>query len=93
MGDRVAKDALYDGFADIAKALANGRRAELIDVLNQGERHVEELADEIGQSVANTSFHLRTLAGVGLVVTPPRQEPDLLPPRLRPRHRPVDRVA
>jgi rhodanese-related sulfurtransferase len=65
----VAKDALFDGFADIAKALANGRRAELIDVLAQGERHVEELADEIGQSLANTSFHLRTLAGAGLVVT------------------------
>jgi rhodanese-related sulfurtransferase len=69
MGDRVAKDALFDGFADVAKALANGRRAELIDVLSQGERHVEELADEIGQSVANTSFHLRALAGAGLVVT------------------------
>ncbi len=69
MGDRVAKDALFDGFADIAKAMANGRRAELIDVLAQGERHVEELADEIDQSVANTSFHLRTLAAAGLVVT------------------------
>ena len=69
MGDRVAKDALFDGFADVAKALANGRRAELIDVLAQGERHVEELADEIAQSLANTSFHLRTLAGAGLVVT------------------------
>ncbi len=69
MGKRVAKDALFDGFADIAKALANGRRAELIDVLAQGERHVDELADEIGQSVANTSFHLRTLAAAGLVVT------------------------
>ncbi len=69
MGDRVTKDALFDGFADIAKALANGRRAELIDVLAQGERHVEELAAEIGQSVANTSFHLRTLAAAGLVVT------------------------
>jgi rhodanese-related sulfurtransferase len=69
VGDRVAKDALFDGFADIAKAMANGRRAELIDVLAQGERHVEELADEIDQSVANTSFHLRTLAAAGLVVT------------------------
>lgn len=69
MGDRVAKDALFDGFAEVAKALANGRRAELIDVLAQGERHVEELADEIGQSVANTSFHLRTLATTGLVTT------------------------
>jgi len=69
VGDRDAKDALFDGFAEIAKALANGRRAELIDVLAQGERHVEELADEIGQSVANTSFHLRALAGAGLVAT------------------------
>ena len=69
MGNRKAKDALFDGFAEIAKALGNGRRAELIDVLAQGERHVDELADEIGQSVANTSFHLRTLADAGLVVT------------------------
>lgn len=69
MGDRATKAALFDGFADIAKALANGRRAELIDVLGRGERHVDELADEIGQSVANTSFHLRTLATAGLVVT------------------------
>jgi rhodanese-related sulfurtransferase/DNA-binding HxlR family transcriptional regulator len=69
MGDRVAKNALFDGFAEVAKALANGRRAELVDVLAQGERHVEELADEIGQSVANTSFHLRALATTGLVTT------------------------
>jgi rhodanese-related sulfurtransferase/predicted transcriptional regulator len=69
VGDRQAKDALFDAFGDVAKALANGRRAELIDVLAQGERHVDELADEIGQSVANTSFHLRVLATAGLVTT------------------------
>jgi rhodanese-related sulfurtransferase len=69
VSDRDAKDALFDGFAEVAKALANGRRAEIVDVLAQGERHVEDLADEIGQSVANTSFHLRVLAGAGLVVT------------------------
>ena len=69
MGDRAHKDALYDGFAEVAKAMANGRRAELIDVLAQGERNVEELAGEIGQSVANTSFHLRALATAGLVAT------------------------
>ena len=49
--------------------MASGRRSELIDVLAQGERHVDELAAEIGQSVANTSFHLRVLAGAGLVTT------------------------
>lgn len=69
MGGRAAKSALYDGFADIAKALANGRRAEIVDVLSQGPRHVEELAVEIDQSIANTSFHLRALAAAGLVTT------------------------
>jgi rhodanese-related sulfurtransferase/predicted transcriptional regulator len=69
VGDRDAKNALFDGFADVAKALGNGRRAELIDVLAQGERRVEDLAGEIDQSVANTSFHLRSLAQAGLVVT------------------------
>ncbi|TPW11769.1 MAG: putative ArsR family transcriptional regulator [Acidimicrobiaceae bacterium] len=69
VADRAGKDALFDGFAEIAKALGNGRRAELVDVLAQGERHVEDLAAEIGQSIANTSFHLRTLATVGLVAT------------------------
>lgn len=69
MGDRRAKDALFDAFAETAKAMGNGRRAELVDVLAQGERHVDELAAEIGQSVANTSFHLRSLAAAGLVTT------------------------
>ena len=69
MGDRRAKDSLFDAFAEVAKALGNGRRAELIDILAQGERHVDELAAEIDQSVANTSFHLRSLATAGLVTT------------------------
>src|SRR5215204_6289313 len=69
MGDRQAKDSLFDAFGEVAKALGNGRRAELIDVLAQGERHVDELAAEIGQSVANTSFHLRVLAAAGVVTT------------------------
>jgi rhodanese-related sulfurtransferase len=67
--DRVAKDALYDGLASVAKALGNGRRAELVDVLAQGERSVEDLASEIGQSVANTSQHLQQLLRTGLVRT------------------------
>jgi rhodanese-related sulfurtransferase len=65
----VAKDALFDGFAAVAKALASGRRAEIVDVLAKGERSVEELAAEIGQSVANTSHHLRSMARAGLVTT------------------------
>jgi rhodanese-related sulfurtransferase/DNA-binding MarR family transcriptional regulator len=69
MADRHAKDALFDAFAEMAKALASGRRAEIVDVLAQGERSVEELASEISQSVANTSHHLRALARAGLVTT------------------------
>lgn len=69
MGDRVAKDALYDGFTVVARALASGRRAEIIDVLAQGERSVDDIAGEIAQSVANTSQHLQQLLRAGLVVT------------------------
>ena len=69
MGDRAAKDALFDALAGVAKALAGGRRAEIADVLAQGERSVEQLADEIGQSVANTSHHLRAMARAGVLRT------------------------
>lgn len=67
MADREAKDSLFAAFASVAKALGNGHRAEIVDVLAQGERSVDELAGEIGQSVANTSQHLRVLAQAGLV--------------------------
>jgi rhodanese-related sulfurtransferase/DNA-binding transcriptional ArsR family regulator len=69
VGERVAKDALYEGFAEVAKALASGRRAEIVDLLAQGERSVEDIAEEIGQTVANTSHHLRAMARAGLLTT------------------------
>lgn len=69
MGHREAKDALFDAFASVAKVLGSGRRAEIVDVLAQGERPVDELAAEIGQSVANTSQHLQQLLRAGLVLT------------------------
>jgi rhodanese-related sulfurtransferase len=69
MADRAAKDALFDAFAEVAKALASGRRAEIADLLAQGERPVEEIAGELGQSVANTSHHLRAMARAGIVTT------------------------
>jgi rhodanese-related sulfurtransferase len=62
-----AKAALFDAQASVAQALGSGRRAEIVDVLAQGERSVEELAGEISQSVANTSQHLQVLARAGLV--------------------------
>jgi len=63
----VAKAALFDALASVAQALGSGRRAEIVDVLAQGERPVDELAREISQSVANTSQHLQVLARAGLV--------------------------
>src|SRR5437870_5249780 len=62
-----AKAALFDAFASVAPALGSGRRAEIVDVLGQGERSVEEIATEIEQSVANTSHHLQLLSRAGLV--------------------------
>jgi rhodanese-related sulfurtransferase/DNA-binding HxlR family transcriptional regulator len=59
--------ALFDAFASVAQALGSGRRAEIVDLLAQGERSVEEIANEISQSVANTSQHLHVLARAGLV--------------------------
>ena len=64
-----AKTALFDQFALVGKAFSSGRRAELVDVLAQGERSVEALAEQIGQSVANTSQHLQVLARSGLVTS------------------------
>ena len=67
MASGVAKAALFDALASVAQALGSGRRAEIVDVLAQGERPVDELAREISQSVANTSQHLQVLARAGLV--------------------------
>src|SRR6266511_4964438 len=67
MASAKAKVALFDALASAAQALGSGRRAEIVDLLAQGERSVEEIATEIDQSVANTSQHLQVLARAGLV--------------------------
>jgi rhodanese-related sulfurtransferase len=67
MAGTPAKAALFDALSSVARALGNGRRAEIVDVLAQGERPVDELAAEISQSVANTSQHLQVLSRAGLV--------------------------
>jgi rhodanese-related sulfurtransferase/DNA-binding transcriptional ArsR family regulator len=67
MADRGTKIALFDEFARVGRALASGRRIELLDVLANGERTVEALAAEVGLSVANTSQHLQILRQAGLV--------------------------
>jgi DNA-binding transcriptional ArsR family regulator/rhodanese-related sulfurtransferase len=64
---RVFKDGLYKQFERIGKALSSARRLELLDLLSQGERTVEELARLADLSVANTSQHLRHLYNSRLV--------------------------
>jgi len=61
------KEAIYEQFARIGKAISSPKRLELIDLLAQGERTVEVLAHEAGLSVANTSQHLQVLRSVHLV--------------------------
>ena len=69
MASSTTKAALFDAQASVAQALGSGRRAEIVDLLAQGERSVDEIAREIDQSVANTSQHLRVLARAGLLRT------------------------
>jgi rhodanese-related sulfurtransferase/DNA-binding transcriptional ArsR family regulator len=66
---RPFKDALYDQFARISKAVANPHRLELLDLLAQRERRVDELAREAQLSVANASQHLQALRQARLVET------------------------
>jgi rhodanese-related sulfurtransferase len=58
---------LYEQFARVGKALANPARLELLDLLAQGERSVEDLAEAARMKLSNTSAQLRTLAATGLV--------------------------
>jgi rhodanese-related sulfurtransferase len=64
---RQFKDAVYGQLARLGKALSSGPRLEILDLLTQGPRTVEAIAAEVGQTVANTSHHLRTLARARLV--------------------------
>lgn len=64
---RLRKDALYEQLARIGKAVSAPRRLELLDLLGQAPRTVEELASETQMSVANTSQHLQVLRAARLV--------------------------
>jgi rhodanese-related sulfurtransferase/predicted transcriptional regulator len=67
MSSRRAKDALFEAIASMGKAFASPRRLELIDLLAQAPRSVEELASATEQSAANTSQHLQALHSAGVV--------------------------
>ena len=66
---RTQKDELYAHFARIGHALASPKRLELLDLLAQGERTVEDIAGQIEVPVKNTSAHLRVLRQAHLVST------------------------
>jgi rhodanese-related sulfurtransferase/DNA-binding transcriptional ArsR family regulator len=72
MQHREFKDLLYAQFATIGQALANPHRLELLDLLAQGERSVEELAEVAALSIANASSHLQVLRRARLVETDKR---------------------
>jgi rhodanese-related sulfurtransferase len=67
MSSRQSKDALFEAIAVMGKAFASPRRLELIDLLAQGPRSVEELARASGQSTANASQHLQAMHASGVV--------------------------
>jgi rhodanese-related sulfurtransferase len=67
VGSRAFKDSLYAEFAVLGKALANPHRLEILDLLGQGERSVEQLAREAAVSLANASAHLQVLRQARLV--------------------------
>ena len=67
MTSRRTKDALFEAIAVMGKAFASPRRLELIDLLAQGPRSVDELARASGQSTANASQHLQALHAAGIV--------------------------
>lgn len=69
MRGREFKDALFAQFGQIADAFASPKRIEIIDLLAQGERHVDAIAQETGLKVGNTSRHLQVLKGANLVAT------------------------
>jgi rhodanese-related sulfurtransferase/DNA-binding transcriptional ArsR family regulator len=68
MGDRAhAKAELFEQFAQVGKAVANAKRLEMLDVLVQGERSVEALAQAVGLKLTTASAHLQSLRHGGLV--------------------------
>jgi rhodanese-related sulfurtransferase len=67
MGDRARKDALFAEFAAVGKVLGNPKRLELLDLLGQGPRSVESLAEAADLGMSTCSAHLQTLREASLV--------------------------
>ncbi len=63
------KHQLQEQFAQVAKALSHAHKLELLELLAQGERSVEVLANVAGLTIANTSRHLQQLRRAGLIAS------------------------
>lgn len=63
------KRALFASLAEVAKALGHGHRLEILELLAQGERSVETVAERVGLPFANTSQHLQTMRRAGLLAS------------------------
>ncbi|MFC4335985.1 ArsR/SmtB family transcription factor [Salininema proteolyticum] len=68
MADGTGKAALFDQMARLGKALGNGKRLELVDLLSQADHSVEELVRITGMGVTTVSAHLQTLKAAGVAV-------------------------
>jgi rhodanese-related sulfurtransferase/DNA-binding transcriptional ArsR family regulator len=69
MGDAGRKAVLFEQLARVGKAMASGKRLELLDLLAQAERSVDALAAAAGLNLTSASAHLQTLKRAGLVAT------------------------
>lgn len=69
MQGREFKDAVFEQFARVASAFSSPKRLEIVDLLTQGERAVESIAEATGMTMANTSRHLQVLRQANVVST------------------------
>lgn len=69
MEKRTIKDILYEQVARISKATSSPKRLEILELLAQGEKSVEHLADELSIDIKLASAHLRTLREARLVTS------------------------
>ena len=69
MDGREFKDAIFEQFARVGGAFSSPKRVEIIDLLAQGERTVESIAEATGMAVANTSRHLQVLRNAGMLAS------------------------
>jgi len=67
MKGRNFKDAMYDGLARILKTISNPNRLEIIEMLSQGEKNVEGIAQSTSLTIANASQHLQVLKNNNIV--------------------------